>query len=75
MISGCCGSHALYGVPAGVCFGNGGSRRVLSQLLSQQDDKMLKELQEEKTKLELELRNLEASIKAARSVTDVCVNV
>jgi hypothetical protein len=31
-----------------------------------QDDKVLRELQEEKTKMELELKNLEASFKSAK---------
>ena len=41
-------------------------RKNLSLCNPQQDDKILKELQEEKTKMELELKNLEASLKTAK---------
>lgn len=41
-------------------------------LFCPQDDKQLKELQEEKTKLEMELKNLESSIRSVKCV-GVCL--
>jgi Bardet-Biedl syndrome 2 protein len=46
----------------------GEAEAIASMLDTKPDDKILKDLSEEKAKLELELRNLENSLKSAKCV-------
>jgi hypothetical protein len=39
-----------------------------------QDDRALKELQEQKVKMEMELKNLEANLKTVKWVTPTCAH-